>query len=380
MRNLLTTVLTACFFVGGLYGHEVVYNPVPMTLTYGGQDGTISVVLVGDEPSPLCEVTASAAPQSSDLVSVVPVSPQPAPSVTLNVHVLRPPHGSSESVRVSGRWNSAGIPSPPCLKGVSDVIAVIVTVNATATGPGPIVSSVVNGASFLPGIQENCWVTIAGSNLSTTTRTWKAHTEIINGKLPTSLDGVSVKIDGKPASMYFISPGQIDVLAPGDDNLGPVEVKVTTAKGTSNPTFTQLQMYSPAFFKFGEQGGKYITALIALAGGNVDYLGPVGLFGNKRASRPAKPGEVILLYGTGFGPTNPPVPSGMVFTGAAKITDKITVTIGGVTAKVQFAGVTGVGLYQLNVVVPPLSDGDQKVIATIGGLSSQDNSFIAVKN
>ena len=142
----------------------------------------------------------------------------------------------------------------------------------------------------------------------------------------------------------------------------------------------QLPKYSPAFFKFSEQGGKYIAALIALAGAKVDYLGPVGLFGTSRASRPAKPGEVILLYGTGFGPTTPPVPSGMVFSGAVKITDKITVTIGGVTAKVQFAGVTGVGLYQLNVVVPPLPDGDQKVVATIGGLSSQDNSFIAVKN
>jgi phosphatidylinositol-3-phosphatase len=244
----------------------------------------------------------------------------------------------------------------------------------------PVIASVVNGASFLPGIQENCWVTIAGSNLSTTTRTWKAHTEIVNGKLPTSLDGVSVSIDGKPASMYYISPGQIDVLAPGDSNLGPVEVKVTIANGTSSSAVAQLQKYSPAFFKFGEQGGKYIAALIALAGGKVDYLGPVGLFGSTRASRPAKPGEVILLYGTGFGPTNPAVPSGMVFSGAAKLTDKIAVTIGGVPAKVQFAGVTGVGLYQLNVVVPPLPDGDQKVIATIGGLASQDNSFIAVKN
>jgi uncharacterized protein (TIGR03437 family) len=70
----------------------------------------------------------------------------------------------------------------------------------------------------------------------------------------------------------------------------------------------------------------------------------------------------------------------MVFNGAAKLTDKITVIIGGVTAKVQFAGVTGVGPYQLNVVVPQLPDGDQKVVTTIGSLSSQDNSFIAVKN
>jgi uncharacterized protein (TIGR03437 family) len=353
-----------------------------MNLTFGGQDGTIAVVIVGDEPSPDCEVRASATTTQGavDLVSVMPASPQPAPNLILNVHVLRQPQGSSESVRLSGRWISVGIPAPPCIKGETDVIAITVTVNLTTTGPEPMISSVVNGASFLPGVQENCWVTIAGSNLSTTTRTWKAHSEIINGKLPTSLDGVSVSIDGKPASMYFISPGQIDVLAAGDDNLGPVEVKVTTAKGTSNPTVVQLQRYSPAFFKFGEQGGKYIAALIALAGGKVDYLGPAGLFGSKRVSRPTKPGEVILLYGTGFGPTNPSVPSGMVFTGAAKITDKITVTIGGVTAKVQYAGVTGVGLYQLNVVVPHLPDGDQKVVATIGSLSSQDNSFIAVKN
>jgi uncharacterized protein (TIGR03437 family) len=377
MRNLLITVITTCFF-GALYGHTVSYGPDPMNLSYGGKDGAITVAPDGDTE---CEVRASAKPQGVvDLVSVAPAGTQPAPTVILNVHVLRQPHGSSESVRILGRSFAAGIPAATCPKGGTAVIAITVTVNFTTTGHEPIISSVVNGASFLPGIQENCWVTISGSELSTTTRTWKAHSEIINGKLPTSLDGVSVSINGKAASMYFISPGQIDVLAPGDDNLGPVEVKVTTAKGASNPSIAQLQRYSPAYFKFGEQGGKYIAALIALAGGRVDYLGPAGLFGSTRASRPAKPGEVILLYGTGFGPTDPPVPAGMVFNGAAKLTDKITVIIGGVTAKVQFAGVTGVGLYQLNVVVPQLPDGDQKVVATIGSLSSQDNSFIAVKN
>jgi uncharacterized protein (TIGR03437 family) len=374
MRNL---ILVTCIFLGCLHAHRIVLNPDPMNLPFGGRDGTISLIVVGDEPSPDCQVFLSAKPQAGDLVSITRAGPQPAREVVLTVHALRQPQGQSESTTVSGSWRGSNLPIAACSDGP---FSFAFTVTVTPTTSQPIVSSVVNGASFLAGIQENCWVTIVGSQLSTTTRTWKAHSEIINGKLPTSLDDVSVSINGKPASMYFISPGQIDVLAPGDDNLGPVEVKVTTAKGASNPTFTQLQRYSPAFFKFGEQGGKYIAALIALAGGKVDYLGPAGLFGNTRASRPAKPGEIILLYGTGFGPTNPPVPSGMVFSGAAKITDKITVTIGGVTAKVQFAGVTGVGLYQLNVVVPHLPDGDQKVVATIGGLSSQDNSFIAVKN
>ena len=374
MRNV---ILITSIFLGYLHAHAIVLNPDPMNLRFGGRDGTISLVIVGDEPSPDCQVFLSAKPQAGDLVSIIKTGNQPAREVVLTVHALRQPQGQSESTSVSGSWRGTNMPISACSDGP---FTFAFSVTVTATGSQPIVNSVVNGANFLPGIQQNCWVTIAGTNLSTTTRTWKAHSEIINGKLPTSLDGVSVSINGKPASMYFISPFQIDVLAPGDDNLGPVEVKVTTPMGTSNPTFTQLQRYSPAFFTFGEQGGKYIAALIALAGGKVDYLGPAGLFGSKRVSRPAKPGEVILLYGTGFGPTNPSVPSGMVFSGAAKITDKITVTIGGVTAKVQFAGVTGIGLYQLNVLVPQVPDGDQKVVAAIGGLFSQDDSFIAVEN
>lgn len=231
----------------------------------------------------------------------------------------------------------------------------------------------VNGASFLLGIQENSWVTITGSKLSSTSRTWIAETEIVNGRLPTSLDGVSATIDGKPASMCFISPGQINVLAPTDSSEGPVELKATNANGTSAAVFAQLQKFSPSFFLFDPQDRKYIAALIARTDGKVDYLGPASLIGSALATRPAKPGEIILLYGTGFGPTNPSVPSGMVFNVAAQLTENVTVTIGGVTATVQFAGVTGAGLYQFNVVVPNLPDGDQKVVATIGGLSSQDN-------
>ena len=69
-----------------------------------------------------------------------------------------------------------------------------------------------------------------------------------------------------------------------------------------------------------------------------------------------------------------------MFTGAAPTVDPVVVTIGGVDAKVQFAGISSSGLYQLNVVVPNVGDGDQKVVSTVGGLISQDNAFIAVKN
>ena len=250
---------------------------------------------------------------------------------------------------------------------------------APMTGP-PAITAVLNGASFLPGIQTGSWASIRGTSLANSRRTWNAKTEIINDKLPTSLDGVSVTINGKAAVVYYISPGQLNILPADDSALGPVEVRVAVGNSMSNAAIAQLQKYSPAFFMFDPQGRKYIAAQIARSDGGRDLLGPPGLFGSAVTTRPAKPGEFIILYGTGFGPTNPPVPSGQVFNGAAPTSDPVVVTIGGVDAKVQFAGISGAGLYQLNVVVPNLGDGDQKVVATIGGLNSQDHAFIAVKN
>ena len=72
----------------------------------------------------------------------------------------------------------------------------------------PTITSVTNSASSLPQIAPNTWVTITGSSLASTTDTW--NNSIVNGALPTHLDGVSVTIGGKPAYINYISPGQIN--------------------------------------------------------------------------------------------------------------------------------------------------------------------------
>ena len=247
-----------------------------------------------------------------------------------------------------------------------------------AAMPPPTIDSVVNGASFLPGIQNNTWVSVLGTNLAGTSRSW-TQPEIVNGQLPTSLDGASVTVNGQQGAIAYISPTQINVLAPADSALGPVAVVVRNSAGlVSVPVSAQLQKYAPGLFKFDPQNRKYAAALIARTDGGVDYAGPPGLFGTDVTTRPVKPGETLLLWGTGFGPTSPPVPWGVVFNGAATLTDKVTITVGGTPAEVQFAGVSGAGLYQFNVVVPSVPDGDQKVLASIAGLSSQDNVFVAV--
>jgi len=255
---------------------------------------------------------------------------------------------------------------------------------SVANGPNfvitsqPFITAVVNGASFQPGIQSGSWSTVFGTNLSTTTRNWDG--AIIDGKLPLSLDNVSVMVNNKAAAIYFISPGQINFQAPDDTVTGAVSVTVTNSGGTSFGMPVQLQRDAPGFFMFDPQARKYVAALVANADGTATFLGPPNLFGSGGAvTRPAKPGEILELYGTGFGPTNPAVKAGLVVTSAAPTVDKVTITIGGLDAVVQFAGITGAGLYQINAVVPlTLTTGDQKIVATVNGLQTPDGAFVTI--
>jgi uncharacterized protein (TIGR03118 family) len=229
--------------------------------------------------------------------------------------------------------------------------------------PSIAADATVNAASFQSDIAPNTYITIAGANLSSTTRTWES-SDFVNNALPTALDGVSVMVDGKAAYVYYISPSQINALTPASDTAqGAVSVQ-TTNNGLSSGTSTiQLQTVAPAFFLFS--GGKYIAA----THGDGSYVGPTTLFPN--ASTPAKPGETIVLYGTGFGPTTPSVPDGQLLTAALNLTTLPIMTFGGNPAQVTFAGLVSPGLYQINVTVPSSApNGDVQVLAQAGGQTS----------
>ena len=102
--------------------------------------------------------------------------------------------------------------------------------SSSTTTPAPAISAngVVNGASFQPGVTANSWVTIQGTNLAGQTDDW-SHS-IVNGALPPALDGVSVSMGGQAAYVYYISTGQLNVLAPNVP-AGPVTVTVTAPGG-----------------------------------------------------------------------------------------------------------------------------------------------------
>ena len=95
-------------------------------------------------------------------------------------------------------------------------------------------------------------------------------------------------------------------------------------------------------------------------------------------TRPAKPGHVITFFGSGFGPTDPPTPDGEIISSPLVLANEVAVLLGGVPAEVMFAGVVQAGVYQFNVTVPDVPDGDVAVVVEIGGVQSQAGACITV--
>lgn len=248
------------------------------------------------------------------------------------------------------------------------------TLNPQAGGGAvPTVASAVNGASFQPVISPGAWVTIGGTNLSVGTRSWRAD-EIVGNVLPTALDGVSVTINSKPAVVAFISPTQLNVLSPPDTAAGPVPVVVTTASGASTAFTAQMQAVAPAFFPWNN---RYVVATRA----DFSLVGPAGLFPGLTTT-PARPGDVIVMWGTGFGATDPAAPEGRAVTGLHNVVTPPAVRIGGLPAEYLGGALTpgSAGLYQIVVRVPAAAPaGDLAVVAELPGAASPSNLFLTVQ-
>jgi uncharacterized protein (TIGR03437 family) len=249
------------------------------------------------------------------------------------------------------------------------------TLTVSAASNLPTITGVINGASFQPGFESGSWVTIQGTNLSNTSpgRTWTA-AEIVNGHLPTALDTTSVTIDGRPAYVYYISPTQLNVQAPDDSASGPVLVVVNN-NGQMSAAFTaQLQTYSPAFFLYGATG-------YAIASHYPDY----GLVGNPSVNAgtvAAKPGDILILWATGFGPTSPTTPAGVEVTGAPGVATPPQISVGGLpvpTVATPVLAPGSAGLYQIAVQLPAnVPTGPVPLQASVGGAISPSGVLLYV--
>ena len=162
----------------------------------------------------------------------------------------------------------------------------------------------------------------------------------------------------------------MNILTPPDALSGMVEVQLTNGGVLSAPFAVQAQAIAPAFFVIG--AGPYIAAEHA----NGTYLGPPSLYPGVMS--PAKPGEIVVLFGNGFGPTSTPVIAGSQVQSGTLATLP-AIQIGGVTARVQYGGLIGPGVYQFNVDVPQgTPDGDNAVTALYNGIVTQAGVMLPV--
>jgi uncharacterized protein (TIGR03437 family) len=239
----------------------------------------------------------------------------------------------------------------------SSVVLNPVAPAAPVVTAGNIVSAATNVAGSLAA---NSWVTIYGTNLAATTRGW-ADSDFVNGAMPYSLDGVSVIIAqfAAPRTAYigYISPTQINFLLPSDAFSTATTVSVKNGAGTSAPLSITVAANTPQLFT---SDGK--SVLGAHANGTL-----------LSKTAPAAPGETIVVYGTGCGPTSPALIPGLVPTDASPLATLPTATIGASNATVLSAVVVpgSAGVYQINLQVPAdAANGDLPLILKVGNGSS----------
>jgi uncharacterized protein (TIGR03437 family) len=282
---------------------------------------------------------------------------------------------ATDSVYASGGTNASTMLVTPVASGSRYTAAITIDLAAsTSSAATPTIApnAIVNAASGAMGTPPGSWVSIFGANLAAVSYAL-ATSDVVSSELPTSLQNVSVSIDGRAAFMDYVSPQQLNVLVPDDSNTGSVLVTVTNSGGTSASVTTTLQTILPGLFVLSN----YVRAVRVSDGAIINGTGAAETGYTTVATATA--GDVIELYGTGFGPTTTSVMPGLVFTGAYPTSNKVTVTIGGVAASVSFAGLVGPGLYQMNVTVPSgLTSGDNTIIATAGGYSTQASALLRI--
>ena len=249
----------------------------------------------------------------------------------------------------------------------------------------PTLRTAVNGASFEAAFSSNAMLSVFGQDFQVAGRTRLAGLgDILNGQFPKQLACVAVEIDGRRVPVAYVQQDQINVQAPVFQGVGPVSLVVILNPDRPNEvrsdrgTLNGQQAAAPGFF-LGAGGG------IAAQFANTATL--VGDPAAVPGARPAKPGDVITLYGTGFGDTKPAMDTGTIATVIAPLTLPFSVSVGGATlaaSEVFYAGLSPgsiSGLYQVNVRLPAvLADGVAAVAITVAGARSQAGVGILVKN
>ena len=211
-----------------------------------------------------------------------------------------------------------------------------------------------------------------------------------NGDISKILAETCLEMNGARLPLFAVTPGQINAQASAAQALGPARFTVTTQCDTpdatvSNAVAATVEAASPAFFLFPPLADD--SPIAARFSVDNAAVAPAGLFHDSFGpSRPAKPGDVIVLYGVGWGATTANLFVGQLATGAAEVLPGAnpTVSFGGVVLapeEVFYVGLTPftAGLYQLALRVPAAARaGPNQLILTVYGKSTPTGPTVPV--
>ncbi len=236
-------------------------------------------------------------------------------------------------------------------------ISVPVTLVAGTSPSATRITGVSNGASFQNGAAPGAMVNVYGAGLAPAEESAPAFTY----PLPFSLQGVSVTVNGISAPLYSVSPTQLVIQVPYETGSGPAVVGVNN-NGQVAAYNMAIAIAAPGLFAFP-----------------YDAVAGVPVTSSQR-------GANLLLFMTGEGDVTPFLPTGTTpFAPVSQLPRPrlpVTVTVGGVAAKVAFAGIAEflVGVSQINITVPTtVSLGIQQIVVTVGGINSQPISVNITK-
>ena len=238
------------------------------------------------------------------------------------------------------------------------------------SGPGVFLNpqGVTSAASFFPAgspVSPGEFIALFGTGLA-------GDTETAPPPYPSTLNGVTVLINNIPAPLRSVSATQINCLVPYATAGSMATIVVQNGTASSNAVTVPLAPTSPSVFSVNQSG----TGLGAVL--HADYTAV-------SASKPAAAGETVLVFLTGMGTVDPPVPDGTAG-GSNPVSNTtaspINALVAGAPATVVFSGLAPgfPGLYQMNVTLPsalPVTGNARLAIQTTNALHEQVD--IAVK-
>ena len=239
----------------------------------------------------------------------------------------------------------------------------------TGVLPAATAAGVVNAASFQgASVSPGEIVTIFGSNFGTSALTLLAL--LSNGRVSTDAAQTRFLFDNIAAPIVYVTAGQASVIVPYTvAGKSTTQLVIEYQGRRSDPITLNVSSAAPALFSYNSSGSG--------PGAILNQNGSVNT-----AQNPAAKGSVVVLFGTGEGGTNPPVADGSVTGGIVRPLLPVTVTIGGIAQKVLYAGAAPslvAGVLQVNVEIDPATPGgNQPVVVTVGGASSQSGLTVAI--